>query len=456
MEQAGQVLAFRAGGGRYGVPAAQVRAIAGMSVVTPVPHAPDCLIGLGNVRGEATPVIALSRLLGRPDGVPRRLLLIESSGRFALAVDHVEGMVGPDDAPEQPPLAALLAEAFPDRNTLSARGRAADRFSGAKQDEDRLALLVFSIDSQRFAFPLDQIEHVAAMPDTIASFPRGDAVALGTISHADAAVPLLSLAALLALPKSDALQGPVLIVRIGQHRVGLRVDAVERVVRAPVSRIDPVPVVLLRGEAEAVIAAIYRPAEGGRLVSILAADQLLSADMTARLGPAGQQAPSGGARVVAQTEPLLLVAVAGHRLGFPLATINGVERLPRTLARLPGAPPFLTGLGHLRGEVCPIVDLAVQLGEVGRPAGGGAVLVCNLGGAPAGLRADAVIGIVHAPVAQLREAGSLGDERTRPFERTLALEDGQHFALILSVDALFAQMETDLLRTVQKVSAEPA
>lgn len=71
MAQAAEpLLAFHAGGVRYGIPAAQVRAVAPLPALTAVPLAPPALIGLANLRGEATPVIALSRLLDRPEGAP--------------------------------------------------------------------------------------------------------------------------------------------------------------------------------------------------------------------------------------------------------------------------------------------------------------------------------------------------------------------------------------------------
>ncbi|MBB5985427.1 chemotaxis protein CheW [Sphingobium lignivorans] len=456
MAQAAEpLLAFHAGGVRYGIPAAQVRAVAPLPALTAVPLAPPALIGLANLRGEATPVIALSRLLDRPEGAPGRLLLIESSSRFALAIDAVEGVVGPDDAPECPPLETRLAEIFTDRRTLGGRAPTATRAREMAQDEDRLPLLRFMLGDQHFALPLDEIEQVLRVPEAIASLPRSDGVALGTLDYRGGLLPLLSLAALLALPRGDASGARILVAVIGQQRVGLLVDAVDRVIHAPVSRIDPVPAALLRGEAEAVVAGIYRPVAGERLVSVLAAGDLLSRDQIARLAPARPEASAAPGPEI-ETEALLLVRVGGHRLGFPLAAIDGVARVPERITRLPGAPDFLAGLGRLRGESCPIVDLPVHLGEVARPVRGGAILLCRIAGAPAGLKVDEVAGIVRAPAALLRAAGSLGTSRTRPFERVLALDGGERFALVLSADALFDQVEADLLQAFERTLAEPA
>lgn len=43
-----------------------------------------------------------------------------------------------------------------------------------------------------------------------------------------------------------------------------------------------------------------------------------------------------------------------------VARVQSIERVP-ALTLLPGAPPFVKGLAHLRGEVVPVVDLRERL-----------------------------------------------------------------------------------------------
>ena len=59
-----RVLAFTAGNRRFGIAANLVREVGRLPRLTPVPHAPPSLLGLGNLRGEALPVVSAARLLG--------------------------------------------------------------------------------------------------------------------------------------------------------------------------------------------------------------------------------------------------------------------------------------------------------------------------------------------------------------------------------------------------------
>jgi chemotaxis signal transduction protein len=56
-------------------------------------------------------------------------------------------------------------------------------------------------------------------------------------------------------------------------------------------------------------------------------------------------------------------ATAGvHHLAFPIAAVQEVLA-PRTITRLFHAPPSLLGVVNLRGEILPVVDLVLLLGE---------------------------------------------------------------------------------------------
>ncbi len=61
--------------------------------VSPIPGTPPFVTGLAIIRGAATPVIDLARLLGATDSSPKRFVSMTTQrGRIALAVDQVEGV----------------------------------------------------------------------------------------------------------------------------------------------------------------------------------------------------------------------------------------------------------------------------------------------------------------------------------------------------------------------------
>lgn len=63
-----------------------------------------------------------------------------------------------------------------------------------------------------------------------------------------------------------------------------------------------------------------------------------------------------------------MCATAGpHRLAFPIAAVQEVLA-PRTITRLFHAPQSLLGVVNLRGEILPVVDLMLLLGDAVRRA----------------------------------------------------------------------------------------
>jgi purine-binding chemotaxis protein CheW len=103
-----EVLLFTLHGQRYALPAPAVRELVRAARLTPLPHAPDVVEGLLNLRGELLPVLDLRRRFRLP---PRPLspldhLIVAQAGerRVALRVDRAEGLLalGPEDLDESP------------------------------------------------------------------------------------------------------------------------------------------------------------------------------------------------------------------------------------------------------------------------------------------------------------------------------------------------------------------
>jgi purine-binding chemotaxis protein CheW len=78
----------------YSLPIGNVRAIAELGDVAPLPGAPAAVLGVLHLHGRVLPVIGLAGLLGVPDeGRPLRIVIAEDGGRVAgLAVDAVTGV----------------------------------------------------------------------------------------------------------------------------------------------------------------------------------------------------------------------------------------------------------------------------------------------------------------------------------------------------------------------------
>ncbi len=427
------MLAFRAGERRFAIPAATVREVGRLPRLTPVPQAPPSLMGLANVRGEAVAVIALAPLLELAAGAPQQLILLAGEAT-ALAVDEIYGLRA-GDGEEALNFAPLLAAAFPPRPEAGARGRADAKADGASVP--RQTLLTFALGDQLFALPVEDVAGVMPVPDAVAAVPHGDDATVGTVAWRDRTVPLFRLCALLGLKASGGVHSRAVMVRIGGTVAGFVVDRVEGLARPPRARIDPVPPALLRDwTSEAVIQAIVRPEAGGRLISLLAADRLLRADITARL-VATPDIPveSRGSDVAG--EALLLFTSAGQQMALPLSAVVEVAEVPALYTPVPNAAPALRGVAARRGEALPVIDLSVQLGAAATLGSKARMLVVAIAGAQAGLLVEAVGGIAHVAGADMPPAPSLAG-------RTAILASGERVTLVLSPDALFSRIEADL------------
>ena len=95
-----ELLTFRSGGQGYAVDIMSVREIRGWSEPTPLPHAPESMIGMVNLRGTVLPVMDLSLKLGRGPTAkdPRNVIIIiqQGAGVHGLLVEAVSDILHPE------------------------------------------------------------------------------------------------------------------------------------------------------------------------------------------------------------------------------------------------------------------------------------------------------------------------------------------------------------------------
>ncbi len=97
---------------------------------------------------------------------------------------------------------------------------------------------------------------------------------------------------------------------------------------------------------------------------------------------------------------VLVFRVAGERVAVELAAVEEVV-LPERLHPLPDTPPELVGMLRLRGELIPVIDLAVSLALPATSAAAEVVLV-RCGGRRIGVAVEALVGVASYPAAALR------------------------------------------------------
>jgi purine-binding chemotaxis protein CheW len=370
-------------------------------------------------------------------------------------VDAVDELAeGGDSGARTLDLPALIAASLAPEGSRRAVGRAAAEEAATEiADHAVLPLVVFALGGQEFALPLGVVENVLRLPDAIAELPHAEAVVVGSATVRGALLPLLSLRALLAMhAAAPTSRTRVVVARIGAHRVGLVVDAIRGVERVPETAIDAIPQVLTRGSAEARIQAICRLDEGRRLVSLLAAEHLLREDITARLTHASSGNEIEESAMDATSEQFLLFRIGESDFALPIAAVEEVAPLPRTLTRLPRAPAFVQGVMNLRGAVVPVIDQAERFGAAVAAGGKRRVVVVRIGDVQAGFVVDSASEVLRIAADAVRPAPDMGGAETRVFERVANLPDQDRIVLIVSPRELLDRAEQDLLRGLAAAS----
>ena len=423
-----------------------------------VPHAPSALLGLGNLRGQAVPILSLSHMMGADSLAARRVIVIDAGEPIGIAVDSVAQVVANDDVPadHRIDIHALIAENMSGQVVRKTRGQIVTPRREETSSADRLSLVSFAVGTQEFALPLAAVLEVIRLPSDIALVPHSDEAVVGSTLLREALLPLLSLAALLGLPPSEiGTRSRIVVVAIGQHRVGLVVDAMRGILQVPEADIDPIPQVLSRGGAEARIQAICRIAGEKRLVSVLAADQLLRDDITARLlkSSAEDRQDMAVEKADGGSEQFLFFRIGAEEFGLPLGSVEEVVSLPSKLTPLPRAPAFVQGVMNLRGQVIPVIDQAKRFSGAASTGVKRRVVVVRLGDMQAGFIVDAASEILRVPLDALRDAPDLGGEGTKVFDRVANLPDQEKIVLIISPRELLDRAERDLLASIAKQDA---
>ena len=113
-----QVVVFRVGNEYYGVDIASVESIIKMQAITAVPHAPEFVEGVTNLRGIILPVIDLRKRFGLPQVEATResrIIVITLEGtKLGMVVDAVSEVLSiPEGSVEPPsPLVSTVGTAF--------------------------------------------------------------------------------------------------------------------------------------------------------------------------------------------------------------------------------------------------------------------------------------------------------------------------------------------------------
>jgi chemotaxis signal transduction protein len=352
-------IVFTLAGGRYALPLTSVEAIMAPPVLCRVPHAPEALLGAGNLGGQVLPVVDLAAFFSghrsrRYDGGGEVLRVSAAGGAVGFWVDRVERfapsgvaigdavtVIDPDPLVRlgmtAPSLAAESVHPLGDANELVTRS--------VSRDSDNTYFLVEAA-GERCQLARDAVlEFVESPPSTVV--PGASAGFLGVGILRGEALPMLSLAALLGLPQNER-PSSFALVRLGAG--GRLLLGLDRIVglRARQRRTG-------RRWVDQTADIISGSGDSGRELDLAAA---LSDELHAIVTAFEPAAVTALEETAASGAPHLVFVVESETYALP---VDAVERVvpaqkPIALPRRPGAGAIAHAI-ELRGQLIPVLRL---------------------------------------------------------------------------------------------------
>lgn len=446
------------------MPASHVQQIVSVPQITRVPHAPEAMMGLANIRGDVVPIFSLDHLLHQSAGPVGRVIVVEGADPVGIAVQSVSNIVAPHEiaAARHIDVQALIQSVMP-TSVRTRRLETISRIVDEAIQSERVALVSVAVGKQEFAFPLSTVEEVLRLPDEIAVLPDGDPTVVGSMLANGDILPLLSLRALLGFgAETTTTRSRILVVLIGCHRIGLVVDAMRNIIHVSEADIDAVPHILNRSGAEARIQAICRVDEGRRLISILAVDQLVREDITARLLQSdgshdrNLEAQMQSAAGRPNDQQFLLFQIGDESFGLPIASVEEVVAVPSTLTALPRAPEFVLGVISVRGDIIPVVDQALRFKRAASATARRRIIIVRIGDLRFGFLVDSASEILRAGEDMITTAPQLRSDETGIFDRVITVANEGRMILILSPQEMLDRAERDVIAGLVRTDVNQA
>jgi purine-binding chemotaxis protein CheW len=495
-------LTFRVEAQLYALRSEDVSEVIRVPSLARVPQGPAALLGIANLRGSVLPIAGLRELLGKrsaPELPTARAIVLDVGAPVGLVVDSVATLetviaeqietrqaevgaaggeklvgvfaVGPDKhVAKILDIKALLDAAFANRSReeqSGAKQRGRKVMTGARlggetyQAAKTETLVTFEVAGQEFALPLDVVQEILPAPSDVMAVARAEAVVLGITSVRDTLLPLLSLRGLLGFAAAAVANDreKVVVMKIGNTRVGLVADRARAIVAADVERVEPIPPALAaRTGGESRIRSIYRGEDGRRLISILSPEALFREDVMQRLAANQQTQQTRNAEVDASAGEELIVLVfrlGNDEFGLPIDTVVEVAQVPERITRVPKTPKFLEGVINLRGDVLPVVDQRrrFDMPKLDNTEGRRLVIV-KTDRHRAGLIVDSVSDVLRTRVESVEPPPDLTDATSRLVRGVINLEKSNRIVLLLDPTELLTRAEQGLLDKFQAQSSK--
>ena len=273
LEGSGRSLTIVVEGELYSLPAERVDEVLPGVQVSTLPGMPAHVAGVVRYRDRWIPLIDAGPPLGLAAGKRLHAVVLKRGRiRFALGVDHVAGIREEGDADQE-----ITTSIDPD-SLFAAQlpaGEEHDPMAESDVSAAPVSAVVFRIGRHELGIEITQVHEVITWRQP-APVPRAPDFVEGVIELRGEVLPIVDMRARLGVEVPPT--GPetrIIVVALGEERVGLVVDQVTEVSRIPDGAVAKPPQ-YFRGLAAELIQGLAR--FGDRLVVLLHIDKILSSD----------------------------------------------------------------------------------------------------------------------------------------------------------------------------------
>src|ERR1700733_6706772 len=155
-----------------------------------------------------------------------------------------------------------------------------------------------------------------------------------------------------------------------------------------------------------------------------------------------------------ETDQLVTFRLAGEELALPIKSVQEIIKLP-DIIQVPNTPPYVDGIGNLRGGILPVINLRKRLGLESKERDDATrVVVINSGGVTTGFVVDSVSEVMHVEKNVLEAPPETSSGIEGQYLRGIAkIDNGKRLVLILAEDQVLPEL-AELLKTLSKTESK--
>lgn len=309
-------------------------------------------------------------------------------------------------------------------------------------------LLTFRDGGKMYALPAEQVAEIIRVPG-IARVPQAPKGVLGVANLRGTVLPMTSFAGLMGRSPGDQGDGTRVIVLEGAPAVGVVVDEVKVLTEVAADRVE-----VRQGDAPARsverLLGTFSIGEQEETIKVLDIASMVDAAFVTNARRAPRSVAAGGVAeqsVSASDTPgrkLVTFDVAGQEYALELAEVQEIVEASESVTPLAGSDDVVLGMVAIRDGLVPLISLRGLLGfpMVETTQASGRIVVTSVRGAPVGLLADGMRGIVMADQTEVDEVPPLLAARIGGETRISAIhrgDGGRRLISIISPETLFRE-----------------